>query len=210
MKKKTEPLRGPSQRQLRVGELVRHAVAELITRGVIIEAIVQKAIITVPEVRMSPDLKLATVYLALHNMKQEKLIMAAFEKNRKLIRTEIAGRLNLKFAPDVRFRIDESLEAVAKIDALLRRPDVQRDLNAAVRGSLEYAYAHPEASRGYIREHALEMSDEVMQAHIDLYVNPFSLDVGEEGERAVQELHRRAVQVGAAPATTQPLFVPLT
>ena len=84
MKKKTEPLRGPSQRQLRVGELVRHAVAELITRGVIIEAIVQKAIITVPEVRMSPDLKLATVYLALHNMKQEKLIMAAFEKNPKL------------------------------------------------------------------------------------------------------------------------------
>ena len=128
MKKKTEPLRGPSQRQLRVGELVRHAVADLITRGVIIEAIVQKAIITVPEVRMSPDLKLATVYLALHNMKQEKLIMAAFEKNRKLIRTEIAGRLDLKFAPDVRFRIDESLEAVAKIDALLRRPDVQRDL----------------------------------------------------------------------------------
>ncbi|WP_189098666.1 1,4-dihydroxy-6-naphthoate synthase [Deinococcus knuensis] len=87
--------------------------------------------------------------------------------------------------------------------------DVQRDLNAAVRGSLEYAYAHPEASRGYIREHALEMSDEVMQAHIDLYVNPFSLDVGEEGERAVRELHRRAVQVGAAPATDRPLFVEL-
>ena len=97
------------------------------------------------------------------------------------------------------------------LGAILVRRDlplsVQRDLNAAVRGSLEYAYAHPEASRGYIRQHALEMSDEVMQAHIDLYVNPFSLDVGEEGERAVRELHRRAVQIGAAPATSRTLFV---
>ncbi|WP_135230085.1 1,4-dihydroxy-6-naphthoate synthase [Deinococcus fonticola] len=82
-------------------------------------------------------------------------------------------------------------------------------LNAAVRSSLEYAYAHPEAARGYIRQHALEMSDEVMQAHIDLYVNPFSLDVGQEGERAVRELHRRAVEVGAVEATDLPLFVDL-
>ncbi|RJF73440.1 1,4-dihydroxy-6-naphthoate synthase [Deinococcus cavernae] len=82
-------------------------------------------------------------------------------------------------------------------------------LNAAVRSSLEYAYAHPEAARGYIRQHALEMSDEVMQAHIDLYVNPFSLDVGQEGERAVRELHRRAVEVGAVEASDLPLFVDL-
>ena len=59
----------------------------------------------------------------------------------------------------------------------------------------------------YIREHALEMSDEVMQAHIDLYVNSFSLDVGEEGERAVRELHRRAVEVGATRPSARPLFV---
>ncbi|MDK2010952.1 MULTISPECIES: 1,4-dihydroxy-6-naphthoate synthase [unclassified Deinococcus] len=85
--------------------------------------------------------------------------------------------------------------------------DVQRGLNAAVRASLEYAYAHPDAARAYIREHALEMSDEVMQAHIDLYVNPFSLDVGEEGERAVRELHRRAVEVGATRPSEWPLFV---
>ncbi|MXV20064.1 1,4-dihydroxy-6-naphthoate synthase [Deinococcus xianganensis] len=85
--------------------------------------------------------------------------------------------------------------------------DVQRDLNAAVRASLEYAYAHPDAARAYIREHALEMSDEVMQAHIDLYVNPFSLDVGEDGERAVRELHRRAVEVGATRPAVGPLFV---
>lgn len=85
--------------------------------------------------------------------------------------------------------------------------DVQRGLNAAVRASLEYAYAHPDAARAYTREHALEMSDEVMQAHIDLYVNPFSLDVGEEGERAVRELHRRAVEVGATRPSEWPLFV---
>ena len=128
MKNKNEPARGPSQRQLRVGEIVRHAVTDLIARGDIHEDIITQAIITVPEVRMTPDLKLATVYISLHNMRQEKLILAAFDKHRRQIRTEIASRVNLKFAPDVRFRIDESLAAAAKIDALLRRPEVQRDL----------------------------------------------------------------------------------
>ncbi|GHF56511.1 1,4-dihydroxy-6-naphthoate synthase [Deinococcus metalli] len=85
--------------------------------------------------------------------------------------------------------------------------DLQRELNAAVRASLEYAYAHPDASRAYVREHALELSDEVMQAHIDLYVNGFSVDVGEEGEQAVRELHRRAVAVGAVRDSGLPLFV---
>ncbi|WP_415831157.1 MqnA/MqnD/SBP family protein, partial [Deinococcus frigens] len=93
---------------------------------------------------------------------------------------------------------------------LVRRdlaPETQWALNGAVRASLEYAHANPDASRAYIRRHALEMADEVMQAHIDLYVNLFSLDVGEEGTRAVQELHRRAVQVGAVEASGLPLFV---
>lgn len=85
--------------------------------------------------------------------------------------------------------------------------DVQRSLNAAVRASLVYAHAHPQEPMTYIRQHALEMSDDVMRAHIDLYVNDFSLDVGAEGERAVRELHRRAVEVGAAPNCALPLFV---
>ena len=98
------------------------------------------------------------------------------------------------------------------LGAILVRRDLpaqtQRELQAAVRRSLEYAYAHPEASRQYIRQHALEMSDEVMQAHIDLYVNPLSLDVGAEGERAVRELLRRAVEAGAVTARPDlPLFV---
>lgn len=99
------------------------------------------------------------------------------------------------------------------LGAILVRRDLpqqtQQELNAAVRASLEYAYAHPEAARAYIRQHALEMSDAVMQAHIDLYVNEFSLDVGNEGERAVRELHRRAAEVGAARPSGQPLFVAL-
>lgn len=97
------------------------------------------------------------------------------------------------------------------LGAILVRRDlpeeVQRGLNAAVRASLEYAHAHPGEPMAYIRRHALEMSDEVMRAHIDLYVNGFSLDVGEEGERAVRELHRRAVEVGTARPLDLPLFV---
>ncbi|MBZ9714690.1 1,4-dihydroxy-6-naphthoate synthase [Deinococcus multiflagellatus] len=85
--------------------------------------------------------------------------------------------------------------------------DLQGQLNEAVRQSLEYAYAHPQASKAYVRQHAAELSEEVMQAHIDLYVNAFSLDVGEEGERAVQELHRRAVAAGAVAPSALPLFV---
>ncbi|WP_309571089.1 1,4-dihydroxy-6-naphthoate synthase [Deinococcus sp.] len=97
------------------------------------------------------------------------------------------------------------------LGAILVRRDLplgtQLGLNAAVRASLDYAYAHPEAARSYIRQHALEMSDAVMQAHIDLYVNGFSLDVGTEGERAVKELHRRAVALGAVQASDLSLFV---
>lgn len=97
------------------------------------------------------------------------------------------------------------------LGAILVRRDLPRelqlDLNRAVRASLEYAYQHPQVARDYIRQHALEMSDEVMQAHIDLYVNQFSLDVGAEGEAAVRELHRRAVQVGATADTGLPFFV---
>ena len=97
------------------------------------------------------------------------------------------------------------------LGAILVRRDLpqttQWALNEALRTSLEYAYSHPQAPRNYIRQHALEMSDEVMQAHIDLYVNDFSLDVGDLGERAVRELHRRAVEAGVVQASGLPLFV---
>jgi 1,4-dihydroxy-6-naphthoate synthase len=97
------------------------------------------------------------------------------------------------------------------LGAILARRDLGleklRELDQAVRSSLEYAYAHPNEPKAYIRQHALEMEDTVMQAHIDLYVNEFSLDVGEEGERAVKELFARAEARGLIPASSLTLFV---
>ncbi len=99
------------------------------------------------------------------------------------------------------------------LGAILVRRDValekQQALNAAVKASLEYAYAHPNEPKAYIRQHALEMEDAVMQAHIDLYVNEFSLDVGVLGEQAVNELFARAEARGLIPASKLELFVPL-
>lgn len=128
MKKNTDPRSGPSQRQLRVGELVRHAMTDIMARGDMPEPIFARAFVTIPEVRMSPDLRLATIFVTLHDAKAEKAVFAAFEANRRLLRTEIAHRVNLKFAPDIRFRLDDRLEEVSKIEALLRSPEVQRDI----------------------------------------------------------------------------------
>jgi len=98
------------------------------------------------------------------------------------------------------------------LGAILVRRDLalelQQSLNRAVRSSLEYAYAHREEPKAYIRQHALEMEDSVMQAHIDLYVNDFSLDVGDVGERAVRTLFERAQKLGVVGGSSQPLFVP--
>jgi 1,4-dihydroxy-6-naphthoate synthase len=97
------------------------------------------------------------------------------------------------------------------LGAILARRDLGletlQQLDAAVRSSLEYAHNHPLEPKAYIRQHALEMDEAVMQSHIDLYVNEFSLDVGVEGERAVQELFRQAEARGLIPASSLPLFV---
>jgi 1,4-dihydroxy-6-naphthoate synthase len=81
-------------------------------------------------------------------------------------------------------------------------------LNSAVRASLEYAHANPLEPKAYIRQHALEMEDSVMQAHIDLYVNDFSLDVGDAGQKAVETLFARAAALGFIQKPALPLFVP--
>ena len=119
---------GPSQRQLRVAELVRHALTALLARGDIPEDVLVKAFITIPEVEMTPDLKLATAYLVLHDATLEKAVLEALKRHHKAVRHHIAKTVNLKFAPDLRYRIDHRLDGAAKIDALLARPDVQRDL----------------------------------------------------------------------------------
>ena len=84
--------------------------------------------ITVPEVRMSPDLKLATVYVMPLGGRDMEDVVAALERNKRFLRGEIARRVNLKFAPEIRFRADERFDEAERIEKLLRTPEVQRDL----------------------------------------------------------------------------------
>ena len=87
--------------------------------------------ITVPEVRMAPDLKCATVYVMPLGGKGSEAILEAFDRNKKYLRGEVARRVNLRAAPDLRFRIDASFEEGARVDAVLRSPEVTRDLGDA-------------------------------------------------------------------------------
>ena len=119
---------GGSQRQLRVGELVRHAMAELLARGDVHDPVIEGHLITVPEVRMTADLRLATIYIMPLAGRDADEVLAALERNKKFLRGEIAHRINLKFAPDIRFRVDERFAEAERIDKLLRSPEVKRDL----------------------------------------------------------------------------------
>src|SRR5580765_6318029 len=121
---------GGSQRQLRVGETVRHALADILAQGSVHDADLEGHIITVPEVRMSPDLRLATIYVMPLGGRDTDIVIAALERNKKYLRGEIAHRVNLKFAPDIRFRIDERFDEAARIEKILRTPEVRRDLES--------------------------------------------------------------------------------
>jgi ribosome-binding factor A len=120
---------GPSQRALRAGEVIRHAIADILSRGDVHDPVIEGHLITVPEVRMSPDLKLATIYVMPLGGRDEKAVVEALERNKRFLRGEIAHRVNLKFAPDIRFRLDERFDEAARIEKLLRTPEVQRDLH---------------------------------------------------------------------------------
>lgn len=120
--------KGPSQRMLRVGELVRHALADVLQRGEVMDPVLETHVITVPEVRMTPDLKLATAYVMPLGGKDSDKVLKALEANRKQLRMMVVKRLELKSAPDLRFRIDDSFDRGAHIDELLRSPEVARDL----------------------------------------------------------------------------------
>jgi ribosome-binding factor A len=124
-----QPPGGGSQRQLRVGELIRHELADMLTRGDIHDPVIQAHLITVPEVRMSPDLRLATIYIMPLGGRDEKAVIEALDRNKRYVRGEIARRVNLKFAPEIRFRVDERFDEAERIEKLLRTPVVQRDLD---------------------------------------------------------------------------------
>jgi ribosome-binding factor A len=119
---------GPSQRMLRVGEVVRHALADLLSRGEVSDPVLAGHVITVPEVRMSADLKHATAYVMPLGGQDVQAVVKALEHNRKRLRMELARRIDMKFVPELRFRADERFAEAERIDRLLRSPEVARDL----------------------------------------------------------------------------------
>src|SRR3984957_18361208 len=119
---------GRAHGQLRVDQAVRHEWAAMVSRGDVHDPVIEAHMITVPEVRMSPDLRLATIYIVPLGGRDEKDVLEALDRNKRYMRGEIARRVNLKFAPEIRFRIDERFDEAERIEKLLRTPDVQRDL----------------------------------------------------------------------------------
>ena len=119
---------GPSQRALRVGELIRHAMSDMLTRGDVHDPVLEGHLVTVPEVRMSPDLRMATIYVMPLGGRDIQDVIEALDRNKRYLRGEIAHRVNLKFAPEIRFRADERFDEAERIEKLLRTPEVQRDL----------------------------------------------------------------------------------
>lgn len=128
-KKTSSSSAAPSQRMLRVAELIRHRLAEMLTRGEIHDDILAGHVVTVPEVRLSPDLKLATVYIMPLGGQDTKVVIEALNRNKRYIRGEISHAVNLKFAPDLRFLRDETFDEAERIDKLLASPAVKRDLD---------------------------------------------------------------------------------
>jgi ribosome-binding factor A len=114
---------------LRVGELVRHALAAMFQRGDVEDDALHGAVITVPEVRMTPDLKIANAYIMPLGGEYAEEIVAALNRHRKFIRGLLAPELGLKFAPEVKFFVDTTFDEFGRIDALLRTDRVQRDLH---------------------------------------------------------------------------------
>lgn len=120
---------GPNQRALRVGELVRHALAAMFARGDVDDDALRGTVITVPEVRMSPDLKVANAYIMPLGGQHAPEIVAALNRHAKYVRGRVAPQINMKFAPEVRFHVDDTFEEASRIASLLRSDKVQRDLD---------------------------------------------------------------------------------
>jgi ribosome-binding factor A len=120
----------PSHRLQRVAEQIRHALSEILARGEVDDPVLNRRLVTVAEVRMSPDLKLATIAVLPLGGREAQQTLEALRLHKKSMRTMVAHRVNLKYAPDLRFVIDESFDVQARMDALLRSPRVARDLDA--------------------------------------------------------------------------------
>ncbi|MGB7206414.1 MAG: 30S ribosome-binding factor RbfA [Anderseniella sp.] len=130
MKHDQRSVKGPSQRQLRVGELIRHELSSLFMRGDVIDPLIEKLGVTVLEVSTTPDLKTATAYVRPFQPSGdgEKLVEALM-KHRKFVRGEITPKLQLKYMPEIKFRLDTSIDYASSIDALLSNPKVKGDIS---------------------------------------------------------------------------------
>ncbi len=123
------PASGPSQRQLRVGELIRQALSELLNRGDIHDDVLAQETVTIPEVRVSPDLRNATVFVMPLGGRNLDGVLSALRRNDKFIRGAIARAVNLKYAPNLSFKGDESFDEAERITRLLDSPVVRRDVD---------------------------------------------------------------------------------
>lgn len=120
----------PSQRQLRVGEQVRHALSGVLARGEVRDELIENTVISISEVRMSPDLKIATAFVAPLGAADHEAVIKALARNARYIRGRVSGDLRqMKYMPEFRFRLDTSYDNMARIDELLRSPEVARDLD---------------------------------------------------------------------------------
>jgi ribosome-binding factor A len=129
MARKESTAEQQSVRVLKVGERVRHILSELLARQEVHDDVVSAANIAVTEVRMTPDLRNANVYVKPLLGLGEDEIVAALRKNTAFLQKEVARRLGLKFAPKLKFRADESFDEAGRIEQLLRDPRVARDLS---------------------------------------------------------------------------------
>ena len=119
----------PSQRQLRAGELIRHALADIFLRGESGDPDLERLNPTVVEVQISPDLKIATAFVRTLVPNKEKALLEALNRNRRYIRGLVAPKLEMKFTPEIRYRVDTALDYANHIDEILRSPEVARDLD---------------------------------------------------------------------------------
>jgi ribosome-binding factor A len=125
---KQRSARGPSQRQLRVGEMLRHTLADILLRGEIADPELDALRITISQVAPSPDMRSATVYVQTAKEQRDKAL-EVLARHKKFLRGELGRRVELKYIPELRFAADTSIDTGERIDAILRSPEVTRDLD---------------------------------------------------------------------------------
>jgi ribosome-binding factor A len=144
--KKSGGSAAPSQRQRRVGEVIKQQISRMLVRGDIHDDVLSRVVVTVSDVAVSPDLKMATIHVLPLGGGDIAPVIEALHNHRRYIRGEVARAINLKFAPDIRFRADDSFDARSRIDRLLDSPEVRRDTGARREGAARKANPDEEAS----------------------------------------------------------------